>query len=257
VDLGLTTRKALVLGSTSGLGRAIADGLAAEGAAVAFTGRRSELAKEAAAAHESAIGVRLDLADPGSVAAAIDTVREQLGPIDILVLNSGGPPPSTASDMTPEGLAESLQTLVLAQVKLVTTFLPGMRERGWGRIVAIGSSGVQQPIPGLARSNTGRAALAGYLKTLSNEVAADGVTVNIVLPGRIVTDRLTGLDAARAEREGVDVEEVRRLSQAEIPIGRYGTPAEFAAAAIFLCSEQAAYITGSQVRVDGGLVASS
>lgn len=257
MDLGLSTRTALVMGSTSGLGRAIADGLAAEGATVAFSGRRAELAKDAAAAYPTAIGVELDLTDPASVAAALDTVRERLGPLDILVLNSGGPPPGTATDLTPENLAESLQTLVLAQVNLVATFLPEMRARGWGRIVAVGSSGIQQPIPGLVRSNAGRAALAGYLKTLSAEVAKDGVTVNMVLPGRIVTDRLTRLDAARAETAGIDVDEVRTRTFAEIPAGRYGTPDEFAAAAIFLCGAQASYITGTQVRVDGGMVVSS
>jgi 3-oxoacyl-[acyl-carrier protein] reductase len=132
--------------------------------------------------------------------------------------------------------------------------LPAMRERGWGRILAIGSSGVQQPIPNLVRSNVARAGLAAYLKTLAGEVARDGVTVNMILPGRIDTDRVAGLDANQAERRGIDIESVRKQSEGSIPAGRYGKPVEFADVAAFLCSERASYVTGSQVRVDGGLI---
>jgi 3-oxoacyl-[acyl-carrier protein] reductase len=131
-----------------------------------------------------------------------------------------------------------------------------MRERGWGRILAIGSSGVAAPLAGLALSNMGRAALAGYLKTLAGEVAADGVTVNMLLPGRIATDRVAALDQAVATRQGRTVEEVATAAQAAIPVGRYGTPAEFGAAAAFLCGASASYITGTAVRCDGGLVQS-
>ncbi|MEJ3657493.1 SDR family oxidoreductase [Actinomycetes bacterium KLBMP 9759] len=256
MDLGLSRRTALVLGSTSGLGRAIADGLATEGARVAFCGRRTEMVASAAAAHPGSIGVGIDLTDPESTAAALDTVDEEFGHVDVLVLNSGGPPPGTAAELTSGQLAESLQTLVLTQMDLVARYLPGMRERGWGRIVAVGSSGMQQPIPGLARSNASRAALAGYLKTLSAEVAGDGVTVNMVLPGKIDTDRLAQIDNARAGSTGADIEDVRAQSQASIPIGRYGRPEEFGAAAVFLCGEPAGYITGIQLRVDGGAVGS-
>jgi 3-oxoacyl-[acyl-carrier protein] reductase len=141
-------------------------------------------------------------------------------------------------------------------MELVAQVLPGMRERGWGRIVAIGSSGVQQPLENLALSNLGRASLAAYLKTLSREVAADGVTVNMVLPGRIDTDRVAALDRGRAEREGTDAANVRAQSEAAIPTRRYGRPEEFGAVVAFLCGAAASYVTGEQIRCDGGLVGS-
>jgi 3-oxoacyl-[acyl-carrier protein] reductase len=256
MHLGLSTRTALVLGSTSGIGRAIADGLASEGAAVAYCGRRVELAEAAAEAQPRAIGLRLDLADPGSVTAALDALRRWREHVDILVLNGGGPPPGAAAEVAPDELAESLRTLLLAQVEIVGALLPGMRERGWGRIVAVGSSGVQEPIPGLVRSTAGRAALAGYLKTLAGEVARDGVTVNMVLPGRIDTDRLAQLEQAWAASARLDRAEFRRRALAAVPAGRNGTVSELASVAVFLCGEPASYVTGVQVRVDGGLVGS-
>lgn len=256
MDLMIEGRSALVLGSTSGLGLAVAEGLAAEGARTAFTGRRGDAARTAAADNSDAIGLELDIADPGSVRRGLAEVTDAHGPVDILVLNSGGPPPGTAADLTPGQMEESLRTLLLAHIDLVSLVLPGMRERKWGRIVALGSSGVQQPIAGLARSNAARAGLAGYLKTLAAEVAADQVTVNMVLPGRIGTGRVAELDANRAKNTGQDAETVRAASIATIPAGRYGTPEEFAAAAVFLASDRASYITGSQVRVDGGMIAS-
>ncbi|GDY50674.1 hypothetical protein SVIO_012970 [Streptomyces violaceusniger] len=153
-------------------------------------------------------------------------------------------------------LAGAAESLLLAQARLVAAALPAMRERGWGRILAIGSSGVTAPLPGLALSNAGRAALAGYLKTLAAETAADGVTVNLLLPGRIATDRVARLDAAKAEREGRTAEEVAAASRATIPAGRYGTTEEFGAVAAFLCGAPASYLTGTAVRCDGGLVRS-
>lgn len=172
------------------------------------------------------------------------------------MLNSGGPPAGSAVDATPEEIDTALRALLRAHVRLVRLVLPGMRERGWGRIVAIGSSGVQRPIENLALSNIGRAALAGYLKTLAGEVAGSGVTVNMVLPGRIATDRTTKLDEGRARRAGSSVDDVRRAAQGSIPAGRYGTPEECAAAVVFLASGAASYITGEQLRVDGGMVRS-
>jgi 3-oxoacyl-[acyl-carrier protein] reductase len=147
-----------------------------------------------------------------------------------------------------------VETLLLAQIRLVSLVLPRMRRDGWGRVLAIGSSGVQAPIPNLVRSNVARAGLAAYLKTLAGEVARDGVTVNMILPGRIDTDRVTALDENNARRRGIDAAAVREQSQASIPAGRYGTPAEFADVAVFLCSERASYVTGAQVRVDGGAI---
>jgi len=161
VDLQLKGRGALVLGATSGLGRAVAEGLAAEGARTAFTGRRGEVAREAASRYPGAIGLELDVADPESVRRGIAEVADKFGAIDILVLNSGGPPPGTAAELTPGEMETSLNTLLLAQIGLVSQVLPAMRRRKWGRIVSIGSSGVEAPIAGLARSNAARAALAG------------------------------------------------------------------------------------------------
>lgn len=254
MDLQLQGKTAFVAASTGGLGRAIAEALAAEGANVVVTGRRGELAEEIAGGLPSAIGVELDVTDAASRAAAVERATASFGPIDVLVINGPGPRPGTAADATADDVADSFDRLVSPGHDLVSRVLPGMRERGWGRIVAVGSSGIVSPIPNLASSNLGRAALAGYLKTLAAEVAADGVTVNLVLPGRIATDRVAQLDAAQAERQGLDADEVRHRSEQTIPAGRYGEPAEFGAAAAFLCSAQAAYITGVALRVDGGLV---
>lgn len=254
MDLGLDGRTALVPGSTSGLGLATARALAAEGCNVVIAGRRGELAEKEAAQLPSAIGVEVDLTDEGAPETLFRTAVDAFGSVDVLVVNGGGPPAGGALDVTADRLHAALQSLLVQQFRLVEAALPGMRERGWGRIVAIGSSGVQQPLPNLALSNIGRAGLAGYLKSLASAVADEGVTVNMVLPGRIDTDRVTALDANNAERSGRTPEEVRRASEQSIPAGRYGTPEEFAAAVVFLASAPASYITGEQLRVDGGLV---
>ena len=255
MDLGLTGRRALVLGSTGGLGLAVATALAHEGARVVLCGRRGERARELAAALPGAAGLAVDLTRDG-VDGLVADAEAAIGPLDVVVLNSGGPPPGGAVDLTTDAVRAAVATLLLRQVELVAAVLPGMRSRGWGRILAIGSSGVQAPLPGLVLSNIGRAGLAGYLKTLASEVAADGVTVNMLLPGRFDTDRSTAIDGGRAEREGMSLEEVRDESQRSIPVGRYGDPAEVGAVAAFLCSGPASYLTGEQVRCDGGYVAS-
>jgi len=255
MDLGLTGRRALVLGSTGGLGLAVATALANEGARVVLCGRRGERARELAAGLPGAAGLAVDLTRDG-VDGLVADAEAAIGPLDVVVLNSGGPPPGGAVDLSTDSIRAAVETLLLRQVELVAAVLPGMRSRGWGRILAIGSSGVQAPLPGLVLSNIGRAGLAGYLKTLASEVAADGVTVNMLLPGRFDTDRSTAIDGGRAEREGMSLEEVRDESQRSIPVGRYGDPAEFGAVAAFLCSGPASYLTGEQVRCDGGYVAS-
>jgi 3-oxoacyl-[acyl-carrier protein] reductase len=254
MDLGIKGRTAVVLGATSGIGAATAQALAAEGADVVVVGRDGDRARELAASLPSAVGVEADLTDPASTERVVSATREAFGEIDILVLNGGGPAPGTASAMDADSAQSAVDLLLKPHIALVQRVLDGMIERGWGRIVAVGSSGVQQPLPNLAASNVGRAALAGYLKTLAAEVAGDGITVNMVLPGRIDTARVAQLDRNAAERTGRSVEEARTSSEATIPAGRYGQPEEFASVVAFLASDRAGYVTGEQVRCDGGLV---
>jgi len=255
MNLGLTDRVALVLGSTSGLGWASAEALAAEGARVVVVGRRADLVEERAASLPEATGVVADLTDPGAATAVVSAAREAYGQVDVVVLNGGGPAPSTALDFSSDDASAAAQLLVVPHVAVLEQLLPAMREAGWGRVIAIGSSGVQQPIPTLTASNVGRAALAAYLKTLAGAVAKDGVTVNMVLPGRIDTDRVASLDSSTAERTSRSVDEVRTQAESTIPTGRYGRPEEFAAIVTFLASDLASYVTGEQIRCDGGLVA--
>lgn len=255
MDLGLRGRAALVCSSTAGLGRATAEALSAEGARVVVSGRRRELAEQIAAGLPGAEAVECDVTDRGAARDLVEASRKALGAeLDIVVLNGPGPKRATASAIDADDLREAVETLLIFQQSVVATVLPGMRERGWGRILAIGSSGVAEPIAGLALSNVGRSALAAYLKSLATEVAGDGVTVNMLLPGRIDTDRVRSLDAGQAERQGRQVAEVAARAAASIPAGRYGTPAEFGAVAAFLCSQPAGYVTGTAVRCDGGMV---
>lgn len=254
MDLGISGKKALVLGGSKGLGRGIAEALAGEGVAVALTGRNGETAAKAAAEiGPNAAGFSLDLAKPEVVDPFLDRLAATFGQIDILVLNGGGPPPTNAADIDPGFWRAQFEAMVLSGMRISHRLLPSMRERRFGRIVAVASTSIREPIPGLTASNALRSALAGWMKTLASEVAADGVTVNMLLPGRLATDRTLSFDRKDAEAEGVSVETVAVRSQSEIPLGRYGTPAEFGAAAAFLASRQAAYITGIALPVDGGL----
>lgn len=254
MDLGLAGRTALVCASTGGLGEAIARALGAEGARVAVCGRRGDRARAIAAELPHAIGVEVDLTVAGEPERLLAVTTAELGPVDVLVLNGPGPAPGPATAVTEEAAAGAVDTLLRPHVALTSAVVPGMRERGWGRVLAVGSSGVAAPLANLALSNIGRAALAGYLKTLANEVAADGVTVNMLLPGRFATARVAALDAAKAERTSRPLADIEVESQAAIPAGRYGEPAEFGAAAAFLCAAQASYITGVALRCDGALV---
>jgi len=256
MDLGLSGRCAVVCASTGGLGEAIARALAAEGASVVVSGRRGDRAKEIAAELPSAVGVEVDLTAPDGPAFLVEAARETFGEVDVLVLNGPGPKPGPAAGVDDEGIDSAVETLLRPQLRLLSLTLPGMRARGWGRVLAVGSSGVAAPLPNLALSNLGRSALAGYLKTLAAEVAADGVTVNLLLPGRIATDRVAVLDEAAASKAGTSAADVAAKSRAGIPAGRYGDPAEFGAAAAFLCGAPASYVTGTALRVDGGLVRS-
>ena len=240
MELGITGKVALVTGASKGLGLGIAKALADEGATVAISSRSRERTAEAAAL----VGARPfvhDTADVDGVPKLIRSIEDELGPIDILITNSGGPPASPdALSFTHEQWRGAYELLLLGAIALVERVIPGMRARGRGRIVSLSSSVVREPSPVLVLSSAHRAGLLAALKTIARQVAADGVTVNTVLPGLIATDRTRELGADTPDR----------LRQ--IPAERLGTVAEFAAAACFLCSEPAAYITGTTVLVDGG-----
>ena len=256
MDLGLRGKRALVMGSTRGMGNGIAARLAEEGATVAICGRNLVDAQDAASRIDGSIAYALDLSDANSVDALIETVDAEFNGLDIVVCNGGGPPPGNIADVSAETWMTQYQTMFVNQLSIVNAFLPGMRERGWGRILVISSSGIAQPIPNLGISNAIRASQVGWAKTLSSETAADGVTVNTIAPGRIHTDRVDQIDAAGAVKQGKTIDEIVRASHAGIPVGRYGTVAEFADTAVYLLSENASYVTGSVVRVDGGMIRS-
>jgi 3-oxoacyl-[acyl-carrier protein] reductase len=260
LDLGLKGKTALVLGGGGGIGRAIAKSIAAEGANVAVAGIGST-SIDGTIAELKAIGGKYlsliwDLADLSVINANISNVESELGPIDILVNNTGGPPPASAARQDPALWVKQFQAMVLSIIAITDCVLPGMKSRGWGRILTSTSSGVIAPIPNLAISNTLRLSLVGWSKTLAREIGKDGITANIIVPGRIATSRVAALDNAKAKREGRSAEEVAAESQGTIPLGRYGNPEEYADVVAFLASERAAYITGSVIRVDGGLIPS-
>ncbi|AXE90464.1 SDR family oxidoreductase [Streptomyces sp. Go-475] len=260
MDLGISGKTALVLGGGGGLGGAIAQALATEGAGVAvadISPQAAERTVEAVAGMGGkAVSLEWDLGDLGAIDRHITTVEGVLGPVDILVNNTGGPPPSPVGGQDPEIWLQHFRSMVMSVIAITDRVAPVMRSRGWGRIITSASSGVIAPIPNLGLSNALRGSLLGWSKTLAREVAADGVTCNVVVPGRIGTQRTKFLDQAKAEREGRSVEETSAESVASIPVGRYGEPREYAAAVAFLASSRASYITGSVIRVDGGLIAS-
>jgi 3-oxoacyl-[acyl-carrier protein] reductase len=257
MDLGLKGKIALVLGGGSGLGRAIALSLGAEGAQVAVAGRHIETVQGTTAQIRSkTLALEWDLSDLAQIDPQVSKIESALGPVDILVNNTGGPPPTTASGQDPAMWLKQFQSMVLSVIAISDRVLPGMKQRKWGRIITSTSAGVVAPIPNLAFSNTLRASLVGWSKTLAGEVAKDGITANIVAPGRIATDRIRVLDEAKAKREGRSVEEVAAESVKSIPVGRLGKPEEYGDVVAFLASENAAYITGSIIRVDGGMIPS-
>ncbi len=256
MDLGLENRRALVTGASRGLGRAIASALAAEGAQVVAVARNLERLNDLVAASAggsgSIVARSCDLAD----GAALESLGKLLREVDILVLNTGGPPPGPAAETSDAVWSKQFEAMFLSAIRLTRLALPGMRERGYGRILAVVSSGVIQPIPNLGISNALRAGLVGWAKTLAGEVAGEGITVNCIAPGRIATDRIAELDQGRAKRDGMDIAQVEKEARANIPIGRYGDAAEFAAVAAFLASSRASYMTGGVIRVDGGMIRS-
>ncbi len=236
MDLGLSGRVALVTGASRGIGRGIADALAAEGARVARASRSGDYT--------------FDSQDLDAIGPLLDSVESDLGPIDVYVANTGGPPPNPDPlGFTADQWEAAHRELVISPMKILERLLPGMRERGYGRVVAVSSSSAREPIPGLQLSNANRAGLLAALKHLARESAGDGVTINAVLPGRIATDRSTG-----GTQEGLAA--AQEAAAQEVPAGRLGGVEEVAAVAAFLCSEPASYLTGQSVLVDGALTRS-
>jgi 3-oxoacyl-[acyl-carrier protein] reductase len=257
VDLGLSGRPALVAAASKGLGRASATALAAEGARVAICGRDRGALEEARDAIAEATGAEVVAiaADVGTEEGAVGFVRdgtEALGGCQILVANAGGPPSGDVLGFSDQDVREALDLNLFSTIRMAREAIPRMREAGYGRIVVISSSSVKQPVSGLVLSTAARAAAAGWVRHLADEVAPDGITVNTVLPGRIDTDRVRWLQQQRAQKEGVSPDEVAQRDAEAIPMGRIGDPAELGAVVAFLCSEGAAYVTGSFVPVDGG-----
>ena len=248
MDLGLTGRVALVCGASQGIGRAIAAQLAAEGAVVAISSRSAE-SIEATAQELGATGFTWDSTDVGGAARLLRDVEGRLGPIEVLVTNTGGPPGGEdALGFTTEQWEEAYRALVLGPMALIERAVPGMRRRGWGRILNVSSTTVHEPVGNLMLSNTHRAGMLAAFKTISTQVAADGVTLNTILPGRIRTGRLVKLYGS--------AEAAEEVGRTQVPAGRLGAPEELAAAAAFLVSDPARYITGQWLAVDGGVMRS-
>lgn len=252
MKLGLEGKRAVVLGASKGLGAAIAQTLAAEGATVIGGARTVEAIEKLG---NNISGLSLDLTDPASVQTFLEGVLAQ-GGADILINNSGGPAPGEASALPPDDYTKAFNTMAAPLISITQALLPGMRAKRWGRIITLTSSGVESPLPRLALSNSIRQALVGWSKTLAGEVAADNVTANIIVQGRIHTSRVDELDAAAAKRLGKSIEDVKAQSIATIPAGRYGRVEELADVVAFIASERASYITGSLIRVDGGMIRS-
>lgn len=255
MELGITGKRALVLGASRGLGMAIAKTLAAEGVIVFAAARSRDKIEAWANGMQNVHPVQLDIAELAQVDGLVDDLLKEAG-VDIIVNNGGGPPPGTAQAATRGAWLAHFESMAANLFHLNTRLLPQMQERQWGRIVSITSSGVEQPIPNLALSNGIRSAVVGWSKTLASEVAGDGITVNVVMPGRIHTQRVDELDAAAAKRTDQGVADIAAQSRATIPARRYGKPEEFADVVAFLASERAAYVTGSRIRIDGGAIKS-
>lgn len=259
MDLGLTGRVAVVCGSSQGLGRAVAQALTEEGARVVINSRSAEklaaVRDEIAGATGAEVeAIAADLTDPNGVTALIEGAVEAFGQVDILMTNTGGPPAGPFEAHTSEVWREAIARNFESVINLVRASLPGMKERKWGRILNVTSISVKQPVAGLILSNSIRAGVTGFARTIANEAAPFNVTVNNILPGFTRTERLVDLAKATSSREGGSIEDAYAKWESEIPMGRVGEPHEFAALAAFLCSERASYITGQSIAVDGGWI---
>jgi len=259
MDLGLKGKVALVAAASQGLGRAVAEELAAEGASLILCARHDAALQETCAAISTThgtpvLGLATDVSDPAAVTRLVAAGLAHFGRIDILVTNAGGPPAGTFDTLSTGQWEAATHLLLTSVVELTRAVLPGMKERGWGRILNITSISVKQPVANLMLSNSLRAAVTGMARTLATEVAAQGITVNNILPGYTRTERVVGLAEATAAREGISPAEAMVRWEAEIPMRRLGEPREFAGLAAFLCSERASYITGTSVPVDGGWI---
>lgn len=261
MDLGLKDKVALVAAASRGLGRAVAEELAAEGARLVLCARDPATLAETAASIADSTGAHVlavpsDVTDVDQIARVVQSGNERFGRIDILVTNAGGPPAGRFDQLSREQWEQASRLTLFSAIELARQVLPGMKERRWGRILNITSIAVKQPVDNLMLSNSLRAGLTGFARTLANEVAADGVTVNNILPGYTRTERLEELAEMMADKLGISAAEFRGKWEQEIPMGRLGEPREFAALAAFLVSERASYITGTSIQVDGGWIRS-
>ena len=261
MDLGLKNKIALVVAASRGLGRAVAEELASEGASLAICARDVRTITEAAAAIADSSGAHVlaiagDVAVPEDVMRIVESAIARFGRIDILVTNAGGPPAGRFENLTADQWEAATRLTLYSAIELAREVLPGMKERRWGRILNITSIAVKQPVDNLILSNSLRAAVTGFARTLANEVATDGVTVNNILPGYTRTERLDELANMMAAKQGITADQFREKWEQEIPMKRLGEPREFAALAAFLVSERASYITGTSIQVDGGWIKS-
>ena len=261
MDLGLKDKVALVAASSEGLGRAVAEELAAEGASLVLCARNAaNLAETTAAIADKTgahvLGVPADVTDADQIKHLVASGNERFGRIDILVTNAGGPPAGRFDQLTQEHWEKATQLTLYSAVRLAREVLPGMKARRWGRILNITSIAVKQPIDGLLLSNSLRAAVTGFARTLASEVATDGITVNNIMPGYTRTERLQELAQMMAEKQGISESEFRGVWEQEIPMRRLGEPRELAALVTFLASERASYITGTSIQCDGGWIKS-
>lgn len=261
MDLGIAGRVALVTGASSGLGRAIAHALAAEGARVVISARGEERLRRAAAEIAAATGAEIeavpaDMSRAADVDALVRATTERFGAVDIALANAGGPPATSFADTTAEQVEDAVRLNLMSTVWLAQAVIPHMKERRWGRFIALTSMSVKQPLPGLILSNTARTAVVGFVKTMATELAPHGICCNVVAPGYVLTDRVEQLAAGRTASEGKSRDEILADMASRIPAGRIGDPAEFASVVAFLASERASYVTGTTLQVDGGFVQS-